>query len=161
MAYDLVMLSTGPGYRMSGAVSFHIDAAPATVWALVSDIERMGEWSPETYRTEWLDGASEPAVGARFRGYNRRSALERWSTTPTIRVCEPERELAFALGIKTRDFVVWRYRLEPTNGGTLLTESVTVRGWALYGLLRPRRRERQLIEGMRQTVLGIKRAAES
>ena len=130
------------------------------MWELISDITRMGEWSPETYRARWLDGATGPAVGVRFRGYNRRPFLQRWSTTPTIRVCDPERGLAFALGIRDHDFVVWRYRLEPAGTGTDVIESVTVRGWALYGLLRPRRRERQLVEGMQETLRRIKAAAE-
>jgi hypothetical protein len=131
-----------------------------TVWSLVTDITRMGEWSPETYRAEWLDGATGPAVGARFRGYNRRSFLQRWSTRPRVRTCDPEREFAFALGLRNRDFVVWRYRFESAEGGTDVTESVTVRGFALYGLLRPRRRERQLLDGMEQTLRRIKDAAE-
>ena len=155
------MVTTTPRYRMSGEATVHVDAPPSRVWALISDIPRMGEWSPETYRAEWLDGATGPAVGARFRGYNRRPFLQRWSTRPTIRVCDPERELAFALGLRTRDFVVWRYRLEPAGDGTDVTESVTVRGWALYGLLRPRRRERQLVDGMRQTLARRKEADEA
>ena len=146
---------------MAGSVTVHVEAPPAEVWALVSDVERMGEWSPETYRVELLDGATEPAAGVRFRGYNRRGLLQRWSTRPRIRVFEPCRELAFALGLEHHDFVTWRYRLEPAGGGTDLTESVTVRGYALYGLLRPRRRERQLVDGMRQTLARIKAAAES
>jgi hypothetical protein len=155
------MVSTATRYRMSGSVSEHMNATPARIWALISDVTRMGEWSPETYKAEWLDGATGPAVGVRFRGHNRRSVFERWSTTPKIRVCDTEREFAFALGIRDRDFVVWRYRLEPAGVGTMITESVTVRGYALYGLLRPRRRERQLIDGMRTTLQRIKRAAEA
>src|SRR5437762_4702934 len=135
MVIVLVMLTTETRYRMSGSASIHIDASPASVWSLVTDITRMGEWSPETYRAEWLDGATGPAVGARFRGYNRRPFLQRWSTRPTVRVCEPEREFTFALGIKQHDFVVWRYQFAPVDRGTNVIESVTVRGYALYGLL--------------------------
>ena len=46
-------------------VSTEIAAAPETVYALVSDITRMGEWSPETVRAVWTRGATGPAVGAR------------------------------------------------------------------------------------------------
>jgi hypothetical protein len=155
------MVSTEERYRMSGSVTEHMNAPPARIWALISDVTRMGEWSPETYKAEWLDGATGPAVGVRFRGHNRRRFFERWSTAPKIRVCEPEREFAFALGLKHRDFVVWRYHLEPVDDGTAVTESVTVRGYSLYGLLRPRRRERELIDGMRTTLQRIKRAVEA
>ncbi|HUP73352.1 MAG TPA: SRPBCC family protein [Acidimicrobiales bacterium] len=34
----------------SGQVSIHIDASPEQVYDLVTDVTRMGEWSPETHR---------------------------------------------------------------------------------------------------------------
>lgn len=146
---------------MRGAVSTLIEASPETVWTLVTDVTRMGEWSPETHRAEWLGNATGPVVGARFRGHNRRPFLQRWSTRPRVRVCEPPSAFAFALGIGSHDFVMWRYDLERRPGGTLVTESFTVRGWALYGLLRPRRRERQLVDGMRTTLDRLRHAAEA
>ncbi|HAS09465.1 MAG TPA: SRPBCC family protein, partial [Acidimicrobiaceae bacterium] len=50
------------------SVSREIAAPPQRVWELISDITRMGEWSPETTGGKWLKGATGPAVGARFRG---------------------------------------------------------------------------------------------
>jgi hypothetical protein len=149
-------------YRMQGEASQHITAPASVLWEMVADVTRMGEWSPETHSAEWLGGANGPALGARFRGHNRRSLLERWSTRPRVTACEPGREFAFTLGTRSHDFVVWRYRFEEIGDGTTkVTESVTVRGYALYGLLRPRRRERQLVEGMRITLRNLKRAAEA
>ena len=145
---------------MAGQASELIDARPEAVWLLVSDVTRMGEWSPETRRAEWIRGADGPAVGARFRGHNRRGFFQRWATTPRVKVCDPGREFTFVLGIGRVEFVVWRYLFEPVDGATLVTESFTVRGYALYGLLRPRRRERQLVEGMRTTLRRLKLAAE-
>lgn len=55
----------------TGQARIEIDASPQRVYELVSDITRMGEWSPECYRCEWLDGATTATVGARFRGHNR------------------------------------------------------------------------------------------
>jgi uncharacterized protein YndB with AHSA1/START domain len=53
----------------SGQVRAHIDAAPQTVWALLADLEQMGQWSPECDRVRWLEGARSPATpGARFQG---------------------------------------------------------------------------------------------
>ena len=50
----------------------HVNAPPETVWAILANLDRMGERSPECYRVEWLDGAESPArVGARFKGWNR------------------------------------------------------------------------------------------
>ena len=54
---------------------------------MVSDVTRMGEWSPETIRCTWIDGATGPAVGARFKGTNRRGIF-RWSTKPEIVVAD-------------------------------------------------------------------------
>jgi hypothetical protein len=46
----------------AGEARIEIDAAPLTVYELVSEITRMGEWSPECYRCEWLDGATTDAI---------------------------------------------------------------------------------------------------
>lgn len=62
-------------------------AAPAqAVWGLISDITRMGEWSPEARGGEWVKGASAPAVGARFKGKNARGKRS-WSTDCRVTEC--------------------------------------------------------------------------
>src|SRR2546421_7599308 len=52
---------------MAGAtrheVRVHVDAPPSIVYSLVSDVTRMGDWSPETYACEWVDGGTGPVVG--------------------------------------------------------------------------------------------------
>ena len=58
---------------MRAAVTLHIDAPPEKVWGLVSDITKMGEYSPEVFEAEWLGGATGPAVGARYRGHVKRN----------------------------------------------------------------------------------------
>lgn len=50
----------------SDEVTVHIDAHPDVVYDLIADVTRMPEFSPEVIRCEWLDGATGPAVGARF-----------------------------------------------------------------------------------------------
>src|ERR1700727_265994 len=64
----------GAGYSrlMRGSVTVHMAASADRVWHLVSDITRVGEFSPETFEAEWLDGARGPVPGARFRGHVRR-----------------------------------------------------------------------------------------
>jgi hypothetical protein len=52
----------------TGEAHIRIEAAPLTVYELISDITRMGDWSPECYRCDWLDGATTAVEGARFRG---------------------------------------------------------------------------------------------
>ena len=48
-----------------------IDAPADVVYDLVADITNMGRWSPECFRTAWVDGATAPVPGARFKGWNR------------------------------------------------------------------------------------------
>ncbi len=102
----------------TGTAEVHIEAAPDTVYRVVSDVTRMGEWSPETTKCVWLDGAMGAAVGARFKGSNQRGFV-RWSTKPTVVVAQPGREFAFDVGTDTR----WTYRFEVEGDGTKLSES--------------------------------------
>lgn len=112
-------------------VSLHIDATPDRVWALLADLERMGEWSPECYKVRWLGEAQSPATtGARFKGWNKYGWI-RWSTTCEIKVAEPGRELTFSTVKGQREVVRWSYRLEPANNGTDVTESFQAMSWPL------------------------------
>ena len=43
-----------------------IEATPAELWPLVSDIQLPARFSSEFRGAEWLDDATGPAVGARF-----------------------------------------------------------------------------------------------
>jgi uncharacterized protein YndB with AHSA1/START domain len=148
-----------------GEVRIHIDAPPEAVWTLVADVERMGEWSPECYRVEWLDGASSPAItGARFQGWNRYDEM-RWSVICEVKTAEPGRELAWSTLEDNRELVRWRYCFEPADCGTDLTESFEV-VWlpptAAYGedvLMRDRDWRRA--EAMRTTLQRIKDVAEA
>ena len=98
-------------------------AAPAErVWALVSDLPRMGEFSPENEGGRWQGGATGPAVGAVFRGTNR-SGRRRWSTRCTVTRCEPGRSFAFAVSAVGLPVAEWSYELEPTAGGCRLSET--------------------------------------
>ena len=54
----------------TGSASVHIDRPPAEVWAAVTDVTRMGEWSPECVAARWVGGATGPAAGAVFEGDN-------------------------------------------------------------------------------------------
>ncbi len=148
-----------------GEVRVHIHAPPEAVWTLVADVERMGEWSPECYRVQWLDGACSPATsGARFQGWNRYDDME-WSVICEVKAAEPGGELAWSTVEDGREMVRWRYLFEPADGGTDVTESFEV-VWlpplASYGedvLMRGRDRRRE--EGMRTTLYRIKDIAEA
>lgn len=147
---------------MRGSVTVHIKAPPDRIWRLVSDVTKIGRYSPETFEAEWLDEATGPASGVRFRGHVRRNG--RWPvywTTCRITTCEPDREFAFTVGPTALN--TWRYVLEPRDDGTDVTESFQLADkpalrlyWMILGPLRGRTNE----NGMRATLEGIKAEVE-
>src|SRR5262245_65166868 len=141
----------------------HVDVAPDVVYRIVSDVTRMGEWSPETTRCEWLDGASGPAVGARFKGTNKHGFVT-WSTKPKVVVANPGREFAFDVGTDTR----WTYRFDEEGSGTNLTESFEmlrdIRWYYAFAerwLMRVKDRRADLERGMAATLERIKVVVEA
>jgi uncharacterized membrane protein len=115
---------TGTRYADNPTVQVQtwIGASPRRVWELVSDIELMPTMSQELQSVEWLDGASEPAVGAKFIGRSKHESLGEWATTSHVIECEPERVFAWAVEDPANPTAIWRFRLEPKNGGTELSE---------------------------------------
>jgi uncharacterized protein YndB with AHSA1/START domain len=145
---------------MRGEAHIQINAPAERVYELVSDVTRMGDWSPEATGGEWLDGATGPAVGARFRGSNRRGWM-RWATKPKVATAEPGREFAFDTGT-----TVWRYRMTPAaGGGCEVTESFESIDNILTTALTlpmggPGRRKAEMVKGMETTLRNLKTAAE-
>ena len=122
----------------------------------------MGERSPECYRCEWLDGATGPEVGARFKGFNRLGFL-RWSTTSQVLVADPGREFTFMVLAGGRDSTRWRYTIENHNDTTALTESYKFLWCPLFSRIAeaPIPRDRQLQRGIDHTIARVKAVAES
>jgi hypothetical protein len=147
-----------------GTASIEVAALPEVVYLLVSDVTRMGEWSPECYRCTWLDEAGTAVPGARFRGYNKLGNF-RWQTTAVVTGAEDGRLLAFTtVHDRTgREETAWRYELQPVPGGTLLTESFQFLWCPVASRLAelPVPRGRQVSRGIRQTLINIKAAAEA
>lgn len=138
-----------------------INAPVSKVWSLVSDVSRMPQWSPQCRMMKAL-GPIRP--GTRTVNLNRRGLLF-WPTTSVITDVVPERKFAFRVPINT---TVWSYELEPTATGTRLTEtrhaengvtavSTAITKAALGGV---DTFEKELLEGMNQSLARIKAAAE-
>ena len=89
-----------------------VAASPLVLSRLVSDVTRMGEWSPENTSCRWLGGATTPSVGARFKGTNRRG-WRRWSTTCTVTEAEPGRRFAFDVRSGPLAISSWSYEFVP------------------------------------------------
>lgn len=150
----------------TGEASVHVEAPLDKVYDLVSDVGRMGEWSPECRRCEWLDGATGPAVDARFKGSNRRGFV-RWSTKPRVVTADEGREFAFVTDLRGKDLTKWSYRFEPKGVGTKVTESFEIMndlpGYIRFTekyVMRIQDRKADLVNNMQSTLTRIKTAAE-
>jgi uncharacterized protein YndB with AHSA1/START domain len=148
-------------------VTTHIDASSDRVWELIGDPTRMGEWSPECRRVDWVGGATGPRLQARFRGHNRQG-WRIWTTTSTIVRYEPGREIAWDVGMVGFAVAHWRYRIDPEPGGEACTlvESFRDRRGSLFQALGPVARGVKDVAahnraGMEQTLARIKAGAEA
>ncbi|GAA3614274.1 SRPBCC family protein [Microlunatus ginsengisoli] len=149
---------------MRGSVTVWMNAAPEVVWDVVSDVTRIGEFSPETFEAEWADGATGPVLGAHFRGHVKRNGIgpTYWSSCK-VTACEPGSEFGFAVYAAGTRANNWHYRLEPRDGGTEVTESFelgTHPAFRVYAVLFGRARRRTNERGMRQTLERIKSVVE-
>jgi uncharacterized protein YndB with AHSA1/START domain len=149
---------------LRGEVSMHMEAPPEKVWALVSDVTRIGEFSPETFEAEWTRGSTGPEVGAFFKGHVRRNGVgpTYWSPCRVTR-CEPPEVFEFSVGNDAVTVNNWGYRLVPDATGTTVTEyfriepNLAMRAyWAVLGPLRGRTNR----QGMRTTLARMKAVVE-
>ena len=147
-------------------VSAHVDAPAEAVYDLVADLPRMGEWSPECTSVAWRGGATAAAVGAEFRGWNRRGPI-RWYTDGRIVEAERGRALAFEVSLLGMKISRWAYRFEPdTDGkGCSVTEEWTDRRSGPYRTITGiavavRDRPTHNRAGMERTLAQLKAAAE-
>src|SRR5262249_53324867 len=107
-------------HGMHREASIEIHASPEAVYDLVSNLPRMGEWSPENIGGEWQEGGSGQ-VGDRFIGHNR-AGKRAWSVPVMVTVAERGRCFEFVTHPDDGPYVRWTYRLEPGGTGTRLTE---------------------------------------
>lgn len=103
-------------------VSRVIAATPAELWPYVSDIDLPARFSSEFQGAEWLDGATEASLGARFRGTNEHPLVGRWQVECTIVEFEPERVIGWEVAGPDGAAAQWRFTLEPVESGTLVTQ---------------------------------------
>jgi uncharacterized protein YndB with AHSA1/START domain len=108
----------GPSIEVSKVIA----ASPAAVWRFVSDINLPVRFSTELQRAEWTDGFDGPAVGAKFRGTNEHPVVGTWQAECTITAFEPEREFGWEVAGPGGPAAAWGFRLEPVDGGTLVTQ---------------------------------------
>jgi hypothetical protein len=142
-----------------------INADCAKLYEMVSDLPRIGEWSPECEKVDWEGDVTVPVEGTTFTGYNAVGPGRRIRYSRHGRVLKADRakEFAFITDEGGRESTLWRYRLEPAERGTRVTESYEVRwtpAWARI-LDVPLNRHKELVENMRTTLERLKVAAEA
>lgn len=150
---------------LGGEVTVRIDAPVGDVWALVSDVTRIGEFSPETFEAKWTRGSTGPEVGATFAGHVKRNGVGPTYWAPCrVTVCEPETAFEFSVGTEAVTVNNWGYRLAPSGGATDVTEYFRLEPklpmrlyWLVLGRLRGRTNER----GMRTTLERMKAVLEA
>jgi hypothetical protein len=145
------------------AVTVYMEASAPEIWTLVADVRNTGRFSPETFDAEWLDGVSEPALGARFRGHVKRNEIGPvYWTTCRVTACDPGREFGFEVLLGSRAVNNWHYEFNPNGSGTDVTESFWIpvppilRATSFLGYPRKRRNMRD----MRTTLERIKAYVE-
>lgn len=153
-------------YLTADSVSIEIAADADTLHSLVSDLPRMGEWSPECVRVEWEGVVSAPVEGTTFVGFNevgpgRRIRYQRHGKVLTA---EPGRAFSFITDEGGRPSTAWHYTFEPLGEGlTRVTEGYEVRWIPMWARIIdvPLNRHKELLEGMRTTLERLKAAAEA
>jgi hypothetical protein len=148
-------------------VSTYVDASPYVVYDLVADVTRTPELSTDVVQCSWIDGASGPEVGARFKAVNTAGRGPKWSNKPVITVADRGREFAFSRTELIAGTLLWRYRFTPEGRGTKVTESYEVTktlpliGWFVIGTLYGQKdRRSDLHTSMQATLERLRRIAE-
>ena len=144
-----------------------IAASPDTVYAMVSDLTRMGEWSPEAKGGEWMGGASGPAKGAKFKGRNA-SETKKWTAVSVVTDATAPTRFAFANEMGPKRFAEWIYEITPVDGGAACEVTETwvdgrgpVTGFLGKFLTGVDDREAHTRSMIETTLANIKRSAES
>ncbi|WP_024795862.1 SRPBCC family protein [Tomitella biformata] len=141
--------------------TIEIAAPAAKVWDIVSDLKRMGEWSPQC---KMMRVSGPVGHGTKTFNLNRRGLLF-WPTTAKVVAFEPNKQLAFRVN---ENKTVWSYELSEADGVTTVTESrrspngttkvsTTLVNYLMGGT---ETFEAEMVEGMNQTLARIKREAE-
>lgn len=97
--------------------STEIKATPEKVWAVVSDLQRMGEWSPQC-RKVIVRGGGPVTLGTKTINVNKRGLLV-WPTTAKVIRFEENKEIAYRI---TENGSIWSFTITPTADGVTLTE---------------------------------------
>jgi uncharacterized protein YndB with AHSA1/START domain len=150
--------------NLTGSASITIDRPVAEVFDAITDITRMGEWSPECVACRWADGVDGSRVGAVFSGDNVAKVgpltLKRWTTSSEVTAYEPATVFEFV----AEGYSTWRYDFEARDGSTVVTESFSYApptGAKKFLYETVMRRSASMVKGMDATLGRLKTALEA
>ncbi len=173
-----------PDDRVSGQVSamgvsvqLSIACEPAVLWDLVTDVTRIGDFSPECVEAWWVEGRPAHAVGGRFEGRNRVHTdgdTYEWTRPCEVVAYDPPRLFAYTVGDRFDGTPATRFtfRITPSDTGSLVVQQFEHLPDGLSGarlqaeqLVHPEQliaeRRADLRSGMIQTLQRIRAVAES
>lgn len=142
------------------SASLEMAATPDQVWAAVSDLKRMPEFSPELRKVILL--GARGGLGQRMIGINRRKAVA-WPTTSKVVRWEPGAAIAWHTA---ESGATWIYEIDPTDAGCKVTSRRVLPGYTLASrLMTPilggaHGHDHELAAGMVTTLERIKAAVE-
>jgi len=146
-------------------IGLEIEADADVLYDMVSDLPRIGEWSPECERVDWEGDVTVPVRGTTFVGHNAVGPGRRirYSRHGEVLAADRGREFAFITDAGGRPSTLWRYRFEPTADGPRVTEGYEVRWIETWARTRdaPLNRHKELLKNMRTTLEQLKAAAEA
>lgn len=98
-----------------------VDAEPARVYDLVSDVSVIGRWSPNATDVTYDEGAG-PRVGAWFSGRNLKGGRE-WTTRSQVVRADPGSVFTYVVGGADHGIVQWSWTCRPQGRGTVVEQS--------------------------------------
>ena len=143
----------------AGDTTIDIEASPESVYAILTDLSRINELSPECYKAEWEGDATEAVVGAKFRGYNDNGG-NKWDEVCVVVAADPGKEWSFEVPGDDGRSTVWRYQIEATPNGCRVTESFD--SPVLDGeFFQKINRHKLLLDNIAQSLANLKAVAEA
>jgi nitroreductase len=155
----------GPG----AVAEVDIDAAPASVWSLVTDLNLPARFSDEFLGADWE--SEQRGVGAVFCGRNRYPTVGEWDTRCFVDAYEEERAFGWRTSDPANPGARWCFDLQAVGSGTRLRFSVVLgpgpSGTTAVIAANPgkehrvlRRRLKEVHANLQRTVEGIRALAE-
>lgn len=115
------------------SATIEIAASSDTVWSMITDLPRMGEWSPDNTGGTWVGGATQAEVGAKFKGRNKHGK-KKWTGVVVVDEATAPSKFAFTTVAGGMKVGTWTYEIGRTAGGCTVTETWTDKRNALFSI---------------------------